>query len=738
MKLLGLLNGKLGSEPQSIKLCLVEGRIPELVVALRRNIQKAADAKAREAAAAARNKTTTASDKQQQSKRRKVEPSVTATDIPWALSNADINKFDSAQNCILIPVGLVTDNCIKNPLSATHLLKGHEKIAILTTFINFNISFTDLPKDYKNVLELISCLVSDITSPAIRKESNIDGKVNYESGLDDLFRRTEEMLSLYESKYPDSVVLFVCHELLDVVHSIRNFGPVRCWWAYPIERLMKVIKDQVSSGGKNPLQKCYQYYVAKEDHNRYFFDHEAAKYLLDNLERPRDNRIVLLVKHKFYFNSLSYWSSWIAGRFWFTVCNFFDTSTISDQLISSPVARLCASYLKCRQSFIHLIASKNKKDSSDGSITFYRWAKYIVKSTFCNDVDGLLFVGFVSSRDPTSMSVEEISAVINSRRLFTSDKTTLQEIVDFRPIGYKAAIIKGLKFRCRGAEFCESLPPKEGVKGPPRPPDLLGDTTQKGKHYNPSNHDRVKEGARDTSKKTVDSNAVRYGAQSAAAVNPLSYPTNNPLNNLIDNWNSVDQYSCWAKYKVWYEATEVNPLDASEKKFFNYHYKYAQLNYCFRLNIPSDSVINGLGFANITSRHFNKKDVKRHRITNNFFVDVYDETKGKGWTKQENGTHIPNDHLQSSYDFEHQFTCLNYIESTNIGVCGVNGLDIPILSNIDNKNSTASTAYVRDVKSVKKLYFLDLNPNRRNIGISFEDSKLWEKDGVDDEVDAVD
>jgi hypothetical protein len=64
-------------------------------------------------------------------------------------------------------------------------------------------------------------------------------------------------------------------------------------------------------------------------------------------------------------------------------------------------------------------------------------------------------------------------------------------------------------------------------------------------------------------------------------------------------------------------------------------------------------------------------------------------------------------------------------------VCGVNDSNVPILCNLDNKSSTASTAFVRDVNSVKKLYFLDLNPNRRNVNISLEDSKLWEKDGVD-------
>eukprot|EP01034_Spumella_vulgaris_P021456 gene21456-27489_t len=81
---MGMLNGKLGSDASSIKLCLLEGKFPELRAAMLRNVKKAEDrAAAAQAAAAAATAIVQAGGESHAPKRRKtavddVTPIVTA------------------------------------------------------------------------------------------------------------------------------------------------------------------------------------------------------------------------------------------------------------------------------------------------------------------------------------------------------------------------------------------------------------------------------------------------------------------------------------------------------------------------------------------------------------------------------------------------------------------------------------------------------------------------------------
>ena len=86
-----------------------------------------------------------------------------------------------------------------------------------------------------------------------------------------------------------------------------------------------------------------------------------------------------------------------------------------------------------------------------------------------------------------------------------------------------------------------------------------------------------------------------------------------------------------------------------------------------------------------------------------------------------------------SYCPDMQFVMLNDVESTRVGVCGVAvsqsrgrvGLLEPILSPAVKGNfMTADCQYSVLPREVALLYLLDLEPNRRNVTISLDDSRL--------------
>ncbi len=184
---------------------------------------------------------------------------------------------------------------IRNIFGLTSALKGHDKIRFLTAYINFGLSFTDLSKPYKSLMALISSVVTDIQSPVLTHKvpTKMDNERGYSPNFRQLFRRTVEMLAFFEGYFPDSEQQFTHHELVDIVYALRHLGPVRSWWTYAGERLMKVIKDKCPTGGQNPMETLAKYYFADENGRKFLQCTKKRSKQLDNLGRYRDNRIVL-------------------------------------------------------------------------------------------------------------------------------------------------------------------------------------------------------------------------------------------------------------------------------------------------------------------------------------------------------------------------------------------------------------------------------------------------------------
>ncbi len=210
---------------------------------------------------------------------------------PWLLKKGEIDRADAVLNCILLPSGSKDHFNVKNMLNVPSFAKGVEKIRYMCSYLTFCLSFTDVKTEYLKLFSLCANVCSDIQSPTfdIREDPT-----SYKECLtvDNLFLRVVEMLSLFECMLPDTVQTFANHELLDIVASIKDFGPIHCWWTLAGERVMHKIKICTPTGGVSPLTTIHNRFVRGEENVLNNFNFKKTDFL-DNNMLFKDNMIKL-------------------------------------------------------------------------------------------------------------------------------------------------------------------------------------------------------------------------------------------------------------------------------------------------------------------------------------------------------------------------------------------------------------------------------------------------------------
>ena len=433
--------------------------------------------------------------------------------IPWLMSLNDQHRADAFHNCILTPTGSKDKFCSKNPIKIPSYMKGHDKIQYLTTFINFGLHFTDLTKEYKNLVGVISSVVCDLTATVLDPDPSVlsdlstplDAKTmfrtHYSLSPVALFNRTKEMLALFEAMLPDSECQFTHHELLDISYALRILGPVRSWWAYCGERFMRTITSLVPMGGVNPMKTVSSYHATEENTKLHSYE-EPNNTMLDNKMRYRDNMIKLerLVKGKKKEISNSCWNDWLKGQLCFAAYDFLQILPQEHNVAhNSPFYRLFTVY--------------NSK-----TLTFCQWLERILSS---DDVEGKRFDVQIVEGNPQFLADIDIENVyLMQRCLFREDLEVARQIIAFMPNEiYERGYIKGGYFRCRGEKYSETV---EGF---------------------------------------VD--RVIYGVQN----NRIA--TVNPVNNIREHWEQELQFSSW--FKMSPRAGELRNMYGQFNYFFRLH-----------------------------------------------------------------------------------------------------------------------------------------------------------------------
>jgi hypothetical protein len=690
--IISLLTGTAGMEFSALKLCLAEGRLPFLDCRLSETF----DNETFQEESTKNNSSSSSSANKKKNVNNTAASNRFTRNIPYLLPNEYQQRSDAFHNCIIIPKGTKDIFGSKNILTGSSNLKGNDKIQYVNVFINFDLLFTDLNPDYKAFCALTSSVVSDMLSPTI-SNVNVHDNLRDMSSVDDLFDRVIEMISIFEGFFPDAVQNFTTHELVDIVKSIRQFGPLQSWWEYPGERFMKLVKDCCPAGGQNVTVTMHNLYAIKEMHKKFNYMPPAGK--LDNLNRYRDNHI------KINNTSIKHLDTQISGNYYvmnelvLALYNFMATEVIENKHIISPFYRLYMIYHNSSK-FIDVKVTKfiTKNYAMVAfNPSFFLWIQMLVFSDFSRKLYNLMIT------DKTADKVCEGDLLLGN--LFDFDKQCVIEIYNMSPKTVSLrACVKGIDMIGRGVEYCETKEPLH--------PLGFGHTV-----YLPANK----------------------------------------FNHLNNQWSFSKQTKCWSKFKHW-----IMRKDKDDVMNCEYKTGYGQTNYFFRICLPSDTILHNLAFANVTARNVEMHNVLKREDSNISipYMTVYDESEHPSGrlslelfdleTQQMNLNQVAKasrkkmrDSIHSltrefsdspraqTYDIDMpQFFCLNRFYSTNVAVCGVTKTSthwVPILVD-DNKSESAnhSKFYTRDISSIKRLYLIDLHPQRRNVEISLSDSKLTE------------
>lgn len=367
----------------------------------------------------------------------------TKAKLPWVINQKERFYLETAHNCINTPVGLVGFSA-KNVMSSSGKLIGHDTIQFMTTFMNFGLSFTTIPAEYKNMFAVVSRVTADMLSPVLSTNTNMFNNTSV------LLKRVAEMLSLFESMLPDADQQFTHHQLIDIVVGMDAFGPLRNWWTYAGERFMKIVKDYCPQGGVNPLKTIYDYYAADENSQRYTFI-EDYKLHYDNNGKYCDNMIKLLNSEHLRDEC---WSPWLLENLLSQVYNFINTQEIDAKQLKSPFFRVYASYL------FALPFLKKKLQTNE---CFHLWAKLVLDFASSGRIhkEQQHFLGHLYPMDCLPLDADSVTAAIACGSVYSVDLPTLKHMQSLRPerISTKG-IVKGLsKFTFRGQHFSETKAP---------------------------------------------------------------------------------------------------------------------------------------------------------------------------------------------------------------------------------------------------------------------------------------
>jgi hypothetical protein len=696
--IISLLTGTAGMEFSALKLCLAEGRLPFLDCRLSETFENET---AQDEITKNNNNSSGSSSSSVNKNKKNINNNTAASNrftrnIPYLLANEYQQRSDAFHNCIIIPKGTKDIFGSKNILTGSSNLKGNDKIQYVNVFINFDLLFTDLNPDYKAFCALTSSVVSDMLSPTISR-INVHDNLRDMSSVDDLFDRVIEMISVYEAFFPDAVQNFTTHELVDIVKSIRQFGPLQSWWEYPGERFMKLVKDCCPAGGQNITVTMHNLYAIKEMHKRFNYMPPAGK--LDNLNRYRDNLIKINKTNMKQLGSQMSSNYYVMNELVLALYNFMATEVIENKHIISPFYRLYMIYYNSSKIIdvkVTKFITKNYP-TIPFNPSFYLWIQMLVFSDFSRKLYNLMIT------DKTADSISEGDLLCGN--LFDFDKHSVIEVYNMSPKAVSLrACVKGIDMIGRGIEHCETKEPLQ--------PDVYGHTV-----YLPANR----------------------------------------FNHLNQQWSFSKQTKCWSKFKHWIMRKDKDGVMNCEYKTgygqTNYFFRIFLPSDAILHNLAFANVT-----ARNVEMH---KVLKREdSIISIPYMTVYDESehpagrlnldifdletqhmnlnqlaKASRKKMRDNINSLSREFSDSpraqTYDIDMpQFFCLNRFYSTNVAVCGVTKTSthwVPILVD-DNKSESAnhSKFYTRDTSSIRRLYLIDLHPHRRNVEISLSDSKLTE------------
>lgn len=447
------------------------------------------------------------------------------------------------------------------------------------------------------------------------------------SDLDYLMLHIIETKGLHEGMFSDTEQPFIFHELLEIVNHLRLFGPVKSLMCFSGERTMKAIGDVVPDGGQKYILTVADRYVAKES---------AAS---SNLKSYEDSK-------EFFTDNAGFYSGKVlklTGRFT-TVClnfnikdmlfnsvqEFLATQEIGNLAVKSPFVRLYFTYEVLVKSYTDMSWVTNRPDSFP--VTFSHWIHELnclrQSEDICSDTAKGLVNGVLFDLDPTlcwrDKDVEKLddiahdimSTLVDCGKVFLTDfdgiifdlavfaPDAILRVANAQPIAaFTRAVVKGIQFNARGQKYAEDTLLLEDLSG---------------------------------------TNRVGLSKK---------FMIQNEDNKLKSSWFPSFQLNSWCKVTDFYVHYTNRNVKQVKRKLY-----VGQLNYFFRMFVPSDLIVNGVAMANIVLRNVGYSPVHGCYQIKNMMNDV------------------------DSYYAHKQFVPLSYIDSTALAVIAMDKHELPMMS----------------------------------------------------------
>jgi hypothetical protein len=205
---------------------------------------------------------------------------------------------------------------------------------------------------------------------------------------------------------------------------------------------------------------------------------------------------------------------------------------------------------------------------------------------------------------------------------------------------------------------------------------------------------------------------------------------NNPKHNLDQNWMIPKYYSSWIKYRTPY-LLKSNYINDESKYYIRNpsDFSFALLNFCLKLSIPSEKLLNGIKIANVTTIEHHSESLWSYKDTASFYPK---DPPAKSKTKL---CYIP-----LNKQAGHQRTDLIFIPFTNVvgsrfGSIGFDYNDKPIMANsrklnslstsLDNKLKSSFSKAYPVVEAARSLYLFPISPESESIMFHESNTEMY-------------
>jgi hypothetical protein len=272
----------------------------------------------------------------------------------WETDQYHQDLIDTVVNYILVPPEYKASYGIRHPFKLRSYLRAKDHMVFIMVFASYVLSFADIGEEYNTFAAMYAADLCKIFDPCL------DLDVLRHTIIPEVY----ETRAVQEGLYPESEQVFIFHQLIDIVHHIENFGHVRGISSFAAERANGSITQCLSKGGVNYIETLIGRYVVKENlmtkHLRFknHDEYDNTGTYSDFTMRVYSSRTKSLTPKDNLFDGYD------LNYLFKTLYLFLRTQEIDNIMLGSPFFRLYVAYL--------FMSSQQGVNTSQGN-RFYEW-----------------------------------------------------------------------------------------------------------------------------------------------------------------------------------------------------------------------------------------------------------------------------------------------------------------------------------------------------------------------------